>query len=252
MGVVAYGTLGGEHSATHSHTNKQVANMHHQIAYHICRAINSWYNVIAWTGGDSPTEYDKRQPIFRAVQSFIYVDQVEDSGGLGLWAPGTSVLERARLFWNRATLDAWATLRDTPLALPVPNNPLHTHNLATISLLERQDFDGPDRCLRVSLFEYGQAWRTLPSGELLVIYGIDINSKGDHTRFDRSTLNADHDVFEEHNWVDWDSFFDCYGTTREEWSALPLAQKLNDLINHHGYENIMGSSYWEGFTISEE
>jgi hypothetical protein len=40
----------------------------------------------------------------------FFREQVRECGGLDLWAcAGTSALERARIFWNAASLDAWRT-----------------------------------------------------------------------------------------------------------------------------------------------
>lgn len=65
----------------------------------------------AWTGGTTPTKDDKQSPAFKSVRSYFFREQVALCGGLGLWeCAGTSPLERARIFWNRATLDAWRTI----------------------------------------------------------------------------------------------------------------------------------------------
>lgn len=140
------------------------------------------------------------------------------------------------------------------MRIPNPANPAHTDNLASIALLEAQDWQGTDADLATSLFEYGFAWRNLPEidedgDDILIIYGIRGN--GDYTRFDRCGMKTSTDPFKEWDWVDWDSFFSTLGTTREEWSEMPFEQKVYDLFNHHGYENIFGASYWEGFKIKE-
>lgn len=65
---------------------------------------------VAWTGGESPPKRC-RDSLYRATRSAYFREQVADSGGLDLWAcAGTSPLERARIFWNRASGDAWATV----------------------------------------------------------------------------------------------------------------------------------------------
>lgn len=70
------------------------------------------YNRRAWTGGDSPSHAERRSNSeFKQLRTAFYREQVAECGGLGLWAcAGTSVLERARIFWNRANGDAWRTL----------------------------------------------------------------------------------------------------------------------------------------------
>lgn len=130
--------------------------------------------------------------------------------------------------------------------IPHPDNPQHANNLRTTQLLEAQGFEGS-----ISVLEYGAAWRTLPDGQLLFIYAIRHDDKEGYTHFDRATLAPDYDVFKEHNWVDWDEFFNGLGIEREEWSQCPLSQKMYDLLSYYGYENIFGTSYWEGFRIFE-
>jgi hypothetical protein len=68
---------------------------------------------IAWTGGSMPTRETRRNDNhFRFLRKMFFCEQVCDCGGLDLWAcAGTSALERARIFWRRATADAWATVR---------------------------------------------------------------------------------------------------------------------------------------------
>lgn len=129
--------------------------------------------------------------------------------------------------------------------IPHPDNPQHVENLASIALLEAQGFDGPDVSLEISLFEYGIAWRILEK-ETLFIYAIN----GTCSAFDRCTIDNDIDPYKEWNWVeDWNVFYDPCELTKEEWDAYPLEQKVYDLLCHYGYENVFGSSYWEGFKI---
>lgn len=67
--------------------------------------------MIAWTGGTKPSETDKRKPEFKSLRHFAFRESLRDCGGLDLWAcAGTSALQRARIFWNRANLDAWRTM----------------------------------------------------------------------------------------------------------------------------------------------
>ena len=64
----------------------------------------------AWTGGRRPPKRfsDAR---YKAIRRVYFREHVRECGGLNLWAcAGTSALERARIFWNRASYDAYATL----------------------------------------------------------------------------------------------------------------------------------------------
>jgi len=69
---------------------------------------------VAWTGGDVPSDSVKATKLFRALSKAYFREQVNECGGLDLWkCAGTEALERARIFWNRAECDAWATMRDS-------------------------------------------------------------------------------------------------------------------------------------------
>ena len=71
------------------------------------------YSVRAWTGGKAPARNDWRENAkLRAVTRYLFEKQHVESGvPLNFWAcAGTSALERARILWNRAKLDAFATL----------------------------------------------------------------------------------------------------------------------------------------------
>jgi len=68
------------------------------------------YSIRAWTGGKS----DYRactHPDFGWLRRWFFREEVKRCGGLDFWqCAGTSALQRARIFWNRASLDALATL----------------------------------------------------------------------------------------------------------------------------------------------
>lgn len=66
-----------------------------------------------WTGGDTPPKGFKN-PDFLALRRFFWREQLAQAGPLDYWAcAGTSALERARIFWNRARLDAWRTFTES-------------------------------------------------------------------------------------------------------------------------------------------
>ena len=65
---------------------------------------------VRWNGGRFPTKQD-RSFVFKKLRKHLFREQILECGGLDLWVcAGTSVLERARIFWNRADADALATL----------------------------------------------------------------------------------------------------------------------------------------------
>lgn len=132
--------------------------------------------------------------------------------------------------------------------IPFPENPEHADNLSTIALLKEQGFTGPDASLRESLFCYDLAYRTLPSGELLVIYRI--RGEEEESRFDRTTFKADLVTTKEWDWADWDAVRDCVGEGTHYPESAPLTTVIQDLVSFYGTEEVFGTSYWEGFSIA--
>lgn len=68
----------------------------------------------AWTGGNVPPKVFPavvQTTAFKTLRRLMFRELLAICGGLDLWVcAGTSSLERARIFWNQATLDAWRTL----------------------------------------------------------------------------------------------------------------------------------------------
>lgn len=123
---------------------------------------------------------------------------------------------------------------------------MHIDLLSSIEKLEKLGFEGSDVCLATSLFEYDLAW-LVRDEDILFVHPInECNGKFDRTSFDKNT-----DVFEEFDWVEWDSFFSTVDSNKEDFSKLPLEQQIYSLYSYYGYQNIFGESYWEGFEIKE-
>ena len=122
--------------------------------------------------------------------------------------------------------------------------------LNSIAKLEKEGFEGVDKGLEISLFEYSLAWKVLEeSNEILFIYKIP------NGNFDRCTFTLGTDVKKEFNWMkekEWKSFLGFLGLDQEDFDGMPLAWKIKDLVSFYGYENIFGTSYWEGFEIKAE
>jgi hypothetical protein len=121
----------------------------------------------------------------------------------------------------------------------------HVDNLNSISKLEALGFEGVDVSLTISLEEYGLAWKK-DGNEYLFIHNA---SHG--TNYDRTRFAADLDIYREFDWVNWDAFFRVIGGTRPDFDAMPFPHRIYDLMNYYGVENIFGTTYWEGFTISD-
>lgn len=125
--------------------------------------------------------------------------------------------------------------------------PAHVENLASLALLDAQGFEGVDASLEISLAEYGLAWRPLPeSGEVLFVHRHPYVTG----RFERTRLAADTDPRREWGWVDWPRFLETCGAEAAEWDALPLTQRVFDLVNYYGPLEIFGGPYAPGFTVA--
>ena len=75
----------------------------------------------AWTGGDiAPKGFRRQDATYKFLVSYFFKEQLKECGGLDLWvSAGTSSMERARIFWNRAKADAWATYRERFVIKPM-------------------------------------------------------------------------------------------------------------------------------------
>lgn len=64
----------------------------------------------AWTGGSRPSSEQRKQPLFKKLKRTFFREQVKDAGGVRNLGP-FSKLGHARILFNRARMDAHATLR---------------------------------------------------------------------------------------------------------------------------------------------
>jgi len=129
---------------------------------------------------------------------------------------------------------------------------MNTTEINTISKLEQLGYIGTDADLATSLFEYGLAWKE-DDKQIEFVYAIggDYDKVEYNKFFDRITFNAGLDVRKEFDWADFEEVESCTGLTSDQFDALPLPHKINDLIGYYGFENVCGSSYWEGFQIEK-
>jgi hypothetical protein len=70
--------------------------------------------LVAWTGGDTPRTADiadRTAPVFLAMRSALFREQ------LATWrnanGAGSLDVDTARIFWNRARLDAWRSYTES-------------------------------------------------------------------------------------------------------------------------------------------
>ena len=137
---------------------------------------------------------------------------------------------------------------------PKQNYIIHMNvtEINTISKLEKLGYIGTDADLATSLFDYGLAWKE-EGNQIEFIYAIGGDyDKVQYTKFDQITFNTDLDVRKEFDWADFEEVEKAGGLSSEQFDALELPFKINDLIGYYGFENVCGSSYWEGFEIEED
>lgn len=123
----------------------------------------------------------------------------------------------------------------------------------TISQLEKEGWKGLDTSLEISLFEYGVAWRRFKDsevgeGQIRFYYGVEMREDPETReeyffKFDWSDFSADVDVFEELDWVDWDSILkqldsvNKEGVTKEEFKELfSVEHQIIEAYHYHGNE----------------
>ena len=129
---------------------------------------------------------------------------------------------------------------------------MNVTELNTISKLEKLGYIGTDADLATSLFDYGLAWKE-EGNQIEFIYAIGGDyDKVQYTKFDQITFNTDLDVRKEFDWADFEEVEKAGGLSSEQFDALELPFKINDLIGYYGFENVCGSSYWTGFEIEED
>jgi hypothetical protein len=101
-------------------------------------------------------------------------------------------------------------------------------------------FEGPDVSLEISLLEYHLVWALASDGDYKFVYRIPSTKTVLLT--DWASCPADTDVRKEWNWVNFNEIADAHGVPLEEWLDLPFPQKVRDLFDVHGHENIFGTS----------
>ena len=122
----------------------------------------------------------------------------------------------------------------------------HIENLNTFEKLEKLGFDGPDACIRESLQEYGIAWLRMEE-DTLFIYAINHDGT-EYDRFDRCSFDNSLDLESELNWANLEDVSSFIG---DDIKSIPLPYQIEALNSYYGMENVFGSSYWEGFSITE-
>ena len=120
------------------------------------------------------------------------------------------------------------------------------------SKYDHSKLEGSDADLETSLKEYGLAWIETDT-EYLFYYGIgyDDNEQG-YNKFDFCSFDKSMDMSAEFNWVNWKDIHSYIGAdSMMQFNDMHFTQQISDLLSYYGYENIFGSSYWEGLNYTD-
>jgi len=117
--------------------------------------------------------------------------------------------------------------------------------IKTLSNCRKRGFEGSvDADLDVSLYEYGLIHKLKKDGRFLFIYGVDteVDSENYHT-FDYAHFDEDdlEDIVSG-SWFSLSAVLSCVGMTENRWRALPLPQRVHDLMCFYGRECVFGSA----------
>ena len=126
---------------------------------------------------------------------------------------------------------------------------LHIQGRCRMDLRYDWDHDklqGVDADIEISLKEYGFAWID-QDDEVLFYYGIQMNDS-EYNRFDFCSFNKVTDIKQEFDWADFDDVSEYIG---EDIMNLSFVQQVEVLNRYYGYENVFGSSCWEGLTYED-
>lgn len=110
-------------------------------------------------------------------------------------------------------------------------------------------FVGTDVNLETSLMEYG------------LLVSTDVDKDGQHACLYRHDYHGMFDVgylsdkqvndFLNESWFAKESFLSYVGVNECDWVNMRFVNKLSDLLNYYGYENIFGSSYVDVFSTEQ-
>lgn len=133
-----------------------------------------------------------------------------------------------------------------------------------ISTLKSKGFEGQDINLNIALGEYGICWKQFKratknakKGEYLFYYGVrydtgegilnedDDTPVNDYTGwalFDWCYLKPE-EFTRDYDWCEFNEVCDFCGMTEEGWLELPFEQRICDLAQYYGHDEIFGTCY---------
>lgn len=129
--------------------------------------------------------------------------------------------------------------------------------MLSIQDLEKNEFQGPDKSLGISLYEYGLAWKIqinekTKKEEYKFLYRTRVDEDNisyyDFAYFNH--LNAE-EFKSEFNWCNFSEIADVCGLSEKEFHDSPFEQKILNLLSYYGCEDVFGSTCWEGYQLCD-
>ena len=116
----------------------------------------------------------------------------------------------------------------------------------TLTKYIEEGYTGVDTSLDISLYEYGLIWKETSPDEYQFIYAIEHNGE-EYCLFDYGYMSI----------KDWEellqeSWFDLKAVESFSGGELSFPYDVHTALQYHGYQNIFGESYGEGFTIVDD
>jgi len=117
--------------------------------------------------------------------------------------------------------------------------------IRTLSDCRKRGFEGSvELDLDISLYEYGLVHKQEKNGRFLFIYGVDTEVDSEnYGAFD--SAHFDENDFEDivsGSWFSLGDVLSCVGMEEKKWRALPLPQRVHDLMFYYGRKSVFGSS----------
>jgi len=113
--------------------------------------------------------------------------------------------------------------------------------------IESKLFEGIDKSLEISLFEYGVLVSIKPDeeNEYCIIYRTQVGEDSICNEFDVSHMSEKELISKtQEEWFMLDDFLATSDTNYDDWIVgTSMAAKVSDMISYYSYQDIFGISY---------
>lgn len=115
--------------------------------------------------------------------------------------------------------------------------------METIKLSDLNEYSGIDKSNEISLYEYGLLCK-VTDNNIHCYYGTGSDESGNYNKFDCiDTSEEDINSIISDDWFHLDDILSFVGMTEEQFMNEEPINKIHDMLQYYGYENIFGSCY---------